>query len=150
MSNALDEYKINEEKYWQSFCPKTSSKFICNITDSVSGEVVIPCYVIHTVERPTYHWVDNKRVWNDLAIECYETLGDNILMKINSAKTFNVRVKEFRADGVVAEEWELVDCRFENVYPEPLSWIGGDGDFLSVRCKINFTSIGVNNNIKGK
>jgi len=149
MNSALDEYKINEEKYWQTFSPKLGAGFVCSITDSVTGVVVIPCYVIHTVDRPTYRWVENKRVWDDLAIGCYETMGDNILMKINSAKTFNVRVREFDK-GNVAEEWELIDCRFENVYPDSLCWSGKGDSFLSVQCKIRFTSIRVNNDIKGK
>jgi hypothetical protein len=144
------KFTDEEPKFWTRSFPKTPNKFICYIIDSVTGNSVIPTYVIHTVERPTYVWKDDMRVWNNLSIECYETVGDYIVMKINSAKTFNVSVKELTSMGDIVEEWELIGCRFEKVYPKPLSWERRNGEVLSVRCDIKFTNIRVNTNTERK
>jgi hypothetical protein len=147
MKIVKEDYIQAEKIFWDSRDIKSPARFICNIVDEKTNSQIIPSYVIHTIERPTYVWIDNNRIWNNISIVCYETIGDNILMKINSATKFTVCVKELYSDGNVAEEWDLIGCRFENVYPSPLSW-QKSSDVLSVTATIKYSSIRVNTNIK--
>lgn len=147
----LKEYQKAEEKFWSVFTPKNHRKFLCYVTDIVTGEQILPTYVIHTIERPTYRWNEGKKIWNDVTLECYEPLGCDILMKINTANVFDVRVVELTEVGDIAEEWQLNNCRFVHVDAPTLSWLGQTTDLnLSVLCRVNYQSIKVNTDIKGK
>jgi len=139
--------------FWNGVDPKNPSKFVCYITDTITGEQIVPSYVIHTVERPNpiwQHagWEEKRKVWNNIEIQCYEPLGLNILMKLNSATNFNLRVCELTGTGEVAEEWELMSCRFESIDPEPLSWNSNNALNSSIKCEVKYNAIKVNTDIK--
>lgn len=143
-----DRIKKDTDMFWNGVDPKNPSKFICYITDMISGVEIVPSYVVHTVERPTPIWEGDTKIWNNIEIQCYEPLGLNILMKLNSAKRFNLRVLELTIDGETAEEWELTNCRFESIVAEPLSWNSYNVLNSSIKCEVKYTSIKVNTDIK--
>lgn len=147
MSHPREE---EDRKFWQSNDMKMTRRFIAHMTDIITGLEIIPSYVIHTVERPTRYWQGEEHLWNPINIGVYEALGFDILMKLNAAKRFNLRVQELDYDGKTQEEWELGNCRIEHLFPHDLSWRQNEDQPITLVCQVSFKTVKVNTNVERK